>query len=154
MAEKHLRIYLDNCCYNRPYDNQTQLRISLESQAKIFIQNAVKLKKFELASSFVLQYENSKNPYSNRKNNISNFISQNTALFVNVEKVNEVAALAKEIMCSGVKETDAAHIACAILAACDYFLTTDDRVLKYRDDRIKIINPVDFVKILEANNYV
>ena len=68
MAEKLLRIYLDNCCYNRPYDNQTQLRISLESQAKIFIQNAVKLKKIELASSFVLQYEN-------RKNNISDFIS-------------------------------------------------------------------------------
>lgn len=68
MAEKLLRIYLDNCCYNRPYDNQTQLRISLESQAKIFIQNAFKLKKIELASSFVLQYEN-------RKNNISDFIS-------------------------------------------------------------------------------
>lgn len=57
-------------------------------------------------------------------------------------------------MCSGVKEIDAAHIACAIIGGCDYFLTTDDRVLKYRDDRIKIINPVDFVKILEANNYV
>lgn len=154
MAEKHLRIYLDNCCYNRPYDNQTQLRISFESQAKIFIQNAVQLKKIELASSFVLQYENSKNPYSNRKNNISNFISQNTAVFVNVEKVNEVIDLAKEIMCSGLKEFDASHIACAIKANCDYFLTTDDRVLKYRDDRIKIINPVDFVKILEANNYV
>ena len=28
-----LRIYLDNCCFNRPYDDQSQLRISLETQA-------------------------------------------------------------------------------------------------------------------------
>ena len=42
MTEKILRIYLDNCCYNRPYDDQSQIRISLEAQAKIFIQNAVR----------------------------------------------------------------------------------------------------------------
>lgn len=24
-----MRIYLDNCCYNRPYDDQKQIRISL-----------------------------------------------------------------------------------------------------------------------------
>ena len=35
-------IYMDNCCYNRPYDDQAQLRISLETQAKVFIQAAVK----------------------------------------------------------------------------------------------------------------
>lgn len=154
MAEKHLRIYLDNCCYNRPYDNQTQLRISLESQAKIFIQNAVQLKKIELAASYILRYENNRNPNVDRKLNISNFIEKNASVFIDTDQVNEVIDLAKEIMCSGLKEFDASHIACAIKANCDYFLTTDDRVLKYRDDRIKIINPVDFVKILEANNYV
>lgn len=31
-----MRIYLDNCSYNRPYDDQSQLRISLESQAKLY----------------------------------------------------------------------------------------------------------------------
>lgn len=25
-------IYLDNCCYNRPFDDQTQERIHLESE--------------------------------------------------------------------------------------------------------------------------
>ena len=32
---KETRVYLDNCCYNRPYDDQSQVRISLESQAKL-----------------------------------------------------------------------------------------------------------------------
>ncbi len=26
-------IYLDNCCFNRPFDDQTSLRIHLESEA-------------------------------------------------------------------------------------------------------------------------
>ena len=30
-----MRIYLDNCCYNRPFDEQTQLRIRLETEAKL-----------------------------------------------------------------------------------------------------------------------
>ena len=37
-----MRVYLDNCCYNRPYDDQTQLRISLESQAKLYVQGLLK----------------------------------------------------------------------------------------------------------------
>jgi hypothetical protein len=35
------RIYLDNCCFNRPYDNQASLNVHLEAQAKIFIQNEI-----------------------------------------------------------------------------------------------------------------
>lgn len=37
-----MRIYLDNRCYNRPYDDQSQLRISLEAQAKLHIQEMIK----------------------------------------------------------------------------------------------------------------
>jgi len=36
-----IKIYLDNCCYNRPYDDQTQLRIELETKAKLFIQQKI-----------------------------------------------------------------------------------------------------------------
>ena len=37
-----MRVYLDNCCYNRPYDDQSQLTISLETQAKLQIQKMIK----------------------------------------------------------------------------------------------------------------
>ena len=36
-----MRVYLDNCCFNRPYDDQAQLRISLESQAKQGIMDSI-----------------------------------------------------------------------------------------------------------------
>lgn len=36
------RIYLDNCCYNRPYDDQSFKAISLEAEAKLYIQDNIK----------------------------------------------------------------------------------------------------------------
>jgi hypothetical protein len=35
------RIYLDNCCFNRPYDDRSNFNVHLEAQAKIFIQNEI-----------------------------------------------------------------------------------------------------------------
>jgi len=54
-------------------------------------------------------------------------------------------------MVSGIKEKDALHVACAIHASCDYFLTTDDRLLKYKTDKIKFANPVQFISEMEGN---
>lgn len=56
-----MRIYLDNCCYNRPYDDQSQIRISLETQAKLYIQDMIKRGQLELVTSYVLEFENSNN---------------------------------------------------------------------------------------------
>ena len=154
MTEKILRIYLDNCCYNRPYDDQSQIRISLESQAKIFIQNAVRCGKIELATSYILVYENNRNPHVDNRIRIGNFIKNFTSVFIDIDQVDEVISMASEIMKSGLKEMDASHIACAIKADCDYFLTTDDRVLKYHSDKIKIMNPIEFLKVLEVTQNV
>ena len=37
-----MRVYLDNCCYNRPFDPQTDLRIHLETVAKVRVQTLMK----------------------------------------------------------------------------------------------------------------
>lgn len=37
-----MKIYLDNCCFNRPFDNQSQTKIYIESQAKLEIQKSIK----------------------------------------------------------------------------------------------------------------
>ncbi len=58
-----MRIYLDNCCYNRPFDDQTQMKIHLETQAKLYIQAQIREGKYDLVWSYILDYENSKNPY-------------------------------------------------------------------------------------------
>jgi hypothetical protein len=30
-----MKIYLDNCCFNRPFDDQGQIRIKIETEAKL-----------------------------------------------------------------------------------------------------------------------
>lgn len=141
-----MRIYLDNCCYNRPYDDQTQLRISLETQAKLQIQSMIRQKKLELVASYVLLYENSRNPYETRKNIILEFVKENISSYVDIDRGDEVKALADEIIATGIKTADAHHVACAILGCADYFLTTDNRLLKYSTNRIVLLDPVSFIR--------
>ena len=51
---------------------------------------------------------------------------------------------------TGVKHKDAIHVASAIIAGCDCFLTTDIRLLKYKTDKIAIENPIDFIQRMEG----
>lgn len=37
-----MRVYLDNCCYNRPFDDQSQLKVRLETEAKLFVQQPMR----------------------------------------------------------------------------------------------------------------
>jgi len=62
-----MRIYLDNCCFNRPFDDQRQVRIRLESEAKLYIQEFILLGKVDLVWSYILDYENAANPFKERK---------------------------------------------------------------------------------------
>ncbi len=62
----NIRIYLDNCCFNRPFDDQAQIRIRIESEAKLKIQNDIIEEKFELVWSYILEAENSANPFEER----------------------------------------------------------------------------------------
>nr|AGS51630.1 hypothetical protein [uncultured bacterium contig00017] len=50
-------------------------------------------------------------------------------------------------MKTGIKKKDAVHLACSVIAGCDYFITTDKRLTNYKTDNIQIVNPIEFVKI-------
>ena len=146
-----MKVYLDNCCFNRPYDDQSQIRISLETQTKLYVQDLVKNKEIALVTSYVLWYENSQNPYETKKKAISEFLQKNSVEYIDVDKSGIIKTKAEEIMKTGVKMKDAYHVACAVCASCDCFLTTDDRLLRYRTDEIQIINPIDFVRRWESD---
>ncbi len=50
-----MRLYLDNCCYNRPYDSQESFKISMETRAKLYVQDEVKAGKYELIGSYIVK---------------------------------------------------------------------------------------------------
>ena len=145
-----LKIYLDNCCYNRPFDNLTIEKNWIESNAKMFIQSLIKFKSVSLYYSFMLQIEIDDSPYEERKAHILDFVETNAIAFVGKSRFIEIEILANKIINTGIKKKDATHLACSIIANCDYFITTDKRLLNYKTDKIKIINPIKFVEIWRA----
>jgi predicted nucleic acid-binding protein len=67
---------------------------------------------------------------------------------VSVEKSQEIRNIAKEVQQTGVHKFDALHIACAIKANCQYFVTTDHRLQKYHSKNIYVCDPIECVEIL------
>lgn len=142
-----MRVYLDMCCFNRPYDDQSQFRISLETQAKIRIQELIKEGEIDLITSYILQHENDKNPIEGRRLRIDSFARKYSKEYISSSDKAEIESVAKEIRKTGVKDKDALHVSCAIKAKCDYFITTDKRLLKYSDDKIKMVNPLEYIAL-------
>ena len=142
-----MRLYLDNCCFNRPFDDQTQLKISLESQAKIAVQHMILTGIHTLAWSYMLEYENVQNPFEIRKDSI---IKWKEIAEVNVVENENILVRAESLLKQGIKVKDAIHISCAVECGCDYFLTTDAGILKKHIDIIKIRNPIEFISELEG----
>jgi hypothetical protein len=50
-----MRLYLDNYCFNRPFDDQTQRKIALESEAKLYAQDEIITGRFELVWSYYVK---------------------------------------------------------------------------------------------------
>lgn len=146
-----VRIYLDNCSYNRPYDDQTQMRIYLETQAKLHIQEMIRQNKIELVTSYVLDFENSNNRSKQKKAAIEKFMKENAVFYVSNKNEEDIAKIADTVMRTGIKEKDAYHVACAVMAECNYFVTTDDRLLKYQSEKIKLVTPGEFIRRMEGD---
>jgi predicted nucleic acid-binding protein len=138
-------VYLYNCCFNRPFDDQSRIRIRLEAEAKLYIQERIAQGELELAWSYILDYENDANPFEERKRVIAAWRENAT---VDVEETTEVLAEAKGLSELGLASKDALHVACAIQSDCDYFVTADDLILKRapRIRGIKIVDPPTFVR--------
>lgn len=82
-----MRVYLDNCSLNRPFDDQTQLIVHLETEAKLYIQDKIKKGEYEFIWSYVSDYENAANPSPERREAIGEW--RNIALFVSFRKTTE-----------------------------------------------------------------
>jgi hypothetical protein len=143
-----MRIYLDNCCFNRPYDDQSQIRIRIESEAKLFIQAKVLTREIELAWSYILDFENNANPFPERRWSIAQWKAMAA---VDVIESPAILDYAQQCEARGLRGKDALHIGCAIETGCECFLTTDDQVIKMMGDfkLIMVMNPINFLTLME-----
>lgn len=104
-----------------------------------------------MATSYILHYENGQNPFEMRQRAITEFMKNNSAIHIDIDKADKIKEKADDIMKTGIKTKDAYHVACALEARCNYFLSTDDRLLKYHADEMILLDPIDFIKRLETD---
>jgi predicted nucleic acid-binding protein len=126
----------------------------METNAKLYIQTLVKRKAIQLAGSFVLMEEVYENSNVENKNYIMNFLQENMTSFVGADLIDKLEPVISAIKDTGIKDKDAIHLSCALQAECNYFITTDKRLLKYKNDKMCVINPTDFIRIWEVGKDV
>mgnify|MGYP000238088341 CR=1 FL=1 len=148
LAEKrcnNMKLYLDLCVFNRPFDFQGQDRISLETNIFIYILEQIEKGIHELIISDAIIYENEKNPDEQRRIRIESFLQlAKTCLIIEIEDVKRAHIIQK----SGFYGIDAFHIALAERANVDYYITCDDNMVKhYIKDKKSIKVPI--IKITE-----
>jgi predicted nucleic acid-binding protein len=139
------RLYFDSCCLSRIFDDQSHLIVAKERKAIWTIKDMIENRDVDLTWSYVLTLEAKKIRDAQKRFAVLDW--QNYAV-VNVPKSNEIRYLAKEVQAKGIHKFDALHIACAIKANCQYFVTTDYRLQKYHDKRIYVCDPIECLEFL------
>ncbi len=141
-----MRLYLDMCVYNRPFDDQSQPRILLETQIFIMLLLMKSEGRFELLNSFALEYENGKNPNIENMLKISGLLGYSSD-YITCDK--GILDRSLEFEKCGLMGMDAVHVACAEKAKADFFVTCDDNLIKKlkRIDDIGVVyySVIDFV---------
>lgn len=142
-----MKIYLDLCVYNRPFDNQRQPRVVIETLEYLFLLSKIKKGDISLVSSFVLEDENSFNPYIDHKDIISDILKL-VSTYIDYDEGLEKRA--KEIEKIGIMGMDALHLACAEKSKSEFFVTCDDILVK----KCKISNKMIKLKVVQLIKFI
>lgn len=120
------------------------MRVRLETEAKLQIQALAKQKLFALIWSYVLDYENSRNPIQSRQESIALW-REIASHRIQVQQTLVIQAQAF-VSTYGIKSFDALHLACAVSAKADMFVTTDDQLLR----KLKSLPDIRVIPLIEA----
>jgi predicted nucleic acid-binding protein len=145
-------VYLDICCFKRPFDDATMERVRREAEAVATILEAASAGKIRLIRSPAHDFENSRNPREDRR--------LATLLWLEIAAVRaanepESVARARELEAMGFAPLDALHLAFAEKSGARWFVTTDDRLLKGAQNhqermRVEVLGPDRLAPHLEG----
>ncbi|MCI9015907.1 MAG: type II toxin-antitoxin system VapC family toxin [Clostridia bacterium] len=141
-----LKLYLDNCCYNRPFDDLEQEKINLEANA---IENIFRKhinKEVEIYKSMAIDFEISKIKPDNKRRQVEDLYD--AVELIEIDYSEEIKQIAIELRQYNIKDMDSLHLAFATSNDIDYFITTDRLLInasKRANLKIKVINPIEFI---------
>lgn len=121
-----IRIYLDMCCYKRPFDDQHQERVRLEALAVRRILERSEGGEIELVRSPALELENSDNPREDRRLATAVWLD---GASVGVHLSAAVERRTTEPASLGFRPLDALHVVLAEESRAKILATCDDQLL-------------------------
>lgn len=144
-----MKLYLDLCVYNRPFDDQHQERIALETSAFIYILEKVEKGEYRLVVSEALAYENTKNPDELRRLRLTSYFCL-AKDFIRADY--EDSKRGRYLITLGFSAMDALHLALAEKQNVDYFITCDDSIIKlYRKHqgiiKVRVVSLLEFIDL-------
>jgi predicted nucleic acid-binding protein len=145
-----VKIYLDLSCLNRPFDNQMQLRIRLESETIIFILQNFNLPQWEWISSETLQLEMEHIPVVEMREHLM-LLTLHAHRIVRLQQ--KELKRAQQLKRIGFNAFDALHLACAESGNADIFLTSDKELLQQATQvsdklNISVVNPLWLLEVI------
>ena len=138
-----MKVYLDNCCFNRPFDSQNQSVIVMESEAVLtIIDKCKKNDNWRFLSSDILDEEIDNMIDPVKKQNVLNLYSFAQG---HIELNNTILKRAFDLQSFNLGSFDALHLASAEHGKADVFLTTDRKLIKQTRKAglsVEVFNPL------------
>ena len=138
-----LKLYFDVCCLNRPFDDQSQPRIRIESEAVLTLMERAEVLRWRIYGSEVIDFEVAAISDTERRTKVTHLgrialeqIGVDTWIERRAEGLNR----------RGFAAIDALHLACAERRNVDIVLTTDDHFIRQAEGcvnqlKTRVVNP-------------
>jgi predicted nucleic acid-binding protein len=146
-----MRLYIDLSCFNRPFDDQRQERIHLETEAFFAVLTRVVEGPDTLLWSWAMTFENDKHPNPDRREEIAAWEARSER---SIGLSNTLEERARQITKLGIASLDALHLASAEEGQADVLLTCDDALVR-RSGRLnlalRVLNPVAYLEQVKTS---
>ena len=143
---KKNKLYLDVCTLCRLYDDQSQLRVRLETEAVLMILDKIKNGYYEMIYSSVHSVEiEAINEHEEQSNLLILLNDFGVKTKTNPKELKEFAQNLINDFKIGI--ADSAHLAVAEFNS-DYFISCDDKLLRKAEKlklKVKCVNPIQFL---------
>ncbi len=118
-------VYLDVCCFKRPFDDQRQERVRLEAAAVAALITHAERGTLRLVRSPAHVIENDRNPREDRRLATAIWLA---GAIVQAPLNDTVRQRSRELASRGFGAVDALHVAFAEEAGADWLVTVDDQL--------------------------
>jgi predicted nucleic acid-binding protein len=149
-----MKVYIDVCCLNRPFDGTSQARVVIEAAAMVRVFELIESSSLSDYSSEMARVEIERIQDLDRRRKVKALLPPNNRI---MPLSKELLDMAEDLMLMGFSLADSVHLSAARRIGVDVFLTVDDRLLKRAVKHVdefgfRVINPASFLREFEDDN--